>query len=706
MSPLRHQLQSSFLHVERARPALGSGLRAALAVGVPTAAAAAWHLPAATWVGLAGLFVALADRGGPYRDRARAMGAMTLLGAVAGLISAAHLPGWAAVVFTLVCVTACGFARSYGDTPGFIGVVLANYAVVSLFLPAHDLHEALTRSALFMVGGAWAMLLALLLWPLRLYRPARFAVAACYDVLADRADEVGRWPLEGPAPTELAVPAVPWEPRIRQSLETAGSVLAVTRRGRMGESGRGEHLLVLLEGADALVPVLIALTETLEFAPREPRYLALRAEVQRALAELATDLRSVSLALETGGEVRPRKAGGPERVRQALAVLEAAGPLSEPARAAYAHAHALLRRLYEYSLALLDVAAALEAGKPMPAELPMAPRPAEATSRSLLEPLRENLNPRSVIFRHALRLGVSAAVATALVTGLGLNHGYWVIITVNVVLQPYTGLTLQRSLQRVAGTILGAALAAGLVVLVKDPIIILVAIMVLFAVAMSIQPISLPAFQVLLTPALVLLAELQSGDWELAGVRIVNTLMGGVLALVGARLLWPSPEHLRFPEQVANALRADRDYLRVVVAGRSDEEPAVREARRRMGIALLNAEASFQRMLIEWRGPARQLEPLMALLTYARRLTSAVTALSTSLRGPNAPDLEPVARYTAAVLEDLASAVEQRRAPSPLPAQSPPLEGDALTRTHGERLVRQLSVLHHAAERLPSSLLA
>ncbi len=670
------------------------------------AAAAALHLPAATWVGLAGLFVTLVDRGGPYRDRALAMGATTLLGAVVGLISATHLPAWAAVALTLCWVTACGFARSYGDTPGFMAVVLANYFVVSLSLPAQDFTGALVRSGLFVVGGAWAMLLALLLWPLRPYRPARLSIARCYDVLSERADEVGRWPLEGPASSAFTVPAVPWEPRIRQALETASSVLASTRRSRVGESGRGEHLIVLREGADALVPLLVALTETLEMAPREPRYLALRAEVQRALSELAADTRSIALALEKGEVVQARQVCGPERVRHALEMLEAEAPLPEPARVAYAHAHALLGRLHEYTQVLLDVAARLEEGTPVPEALPLAPRSEDAPSRSLLEPLRENLDSRSVIFRHALRLGVSAALATALVRGLGLDHGYWVIITVIIVLQPYSGLTLQRSLQRVAGTLLGAALAAGLVVLVRDPVVILVAIMVLFAVAMSVQPISLPAFQVLLTPALVLLAELQTGDWDLAGVRIVNTLLGGALALVGARLLWPSPEHLRFPEEVASALRADRDYLRQVVASRSDAEPAVRDARRRMGLALHSAEASFQRMLSEWRGPAQQLEPVMALLTYARRLTSAVTALSSSRRGPGAPDLEPVARYTARVLDELATAVEQRRVPAPLPPEAPPVDTDALSRTQVERVVRQLSVLHRAAERLPSTLLA
>ncbi|MFP2934453.1 FUSC family protein, partial [Pyxidicoccus sp. 3LG] len=274
----------------------------------------------------------------------------------------------------------------------------------------------------------------------------------------------------------------------------------------------------------------------------------------------------------------------------------------------------------------------------MPTELPVAPEAGTAPRRSLLSPLRDNLGTGSVIFRHALRLGIAAALATALTRGLGLNHGYWVIITVIVVLQPYAGLTLQRGLQRAAGTLLGAALAAGLVVLVKDPGVILLAIVVLFAVAISVQPLSLSAFQVLLTPALVLLAELQTGDWELAGVRLVNTVLGAVLALLCSRLLWPSPESLRFPEQVASTLRAARDYLREVATARSDAEPAVREARRRLGLELLSVEASFQRLLAEWRGPARQLEPVMALLGYTRRFSSAVTALAASRRLEGAPD--------------------------------------------------------------------
>lgn len=703
MSPLRHHLQA-FLRVEPGRPAYGAGVRAALAVGGPMAVAALLHLPAATWVGMAALFVALVDRGGPYWDRALTMGAMTLLGSVVGLAAALHLPAWAAVIATLFWVTACGFARSYGDTPGLMGVVLANYFVVSLALPANDVADALLRSGLFLVGGAWAMFLALMLWPLVPYRPARLAIARCYDALADHAEEVGRWPLEGGASAAAGVlPEAPWQARMRQLIEQARTVLASTRMGRAGESGRGEQLLVLVEGADSMMVTLIALTEMLEVAPAEPRYHALRAEVQRALAELTADLRRVRFALEKGTEVSAQSVWNAERVKRALDALDTAGGVPEPVRAGYQYVHTLLDRLRDYSHATVEVAARLEGRAPVPDALALPARRVEAAPRqALLEPLRENLNVRSVIFRHALRLGVAAALATALVGALGLNHGYWVIITVTVVLQPYAGLTFQRSLQRIAGTLLGAALAAGLVALVRDPAIILLAIGGLFAVAMSIQPLSLSAFQVLLTPALVLLAELQSGDWELAGVRIVNTLLGGLIALTVTRLLWPSPEHLRLPEQVAFALRADREYLMAVAAAHSDSEPAVREARRKIGLALLAAEASFQWLLSEWTGPAKDLEPVMALLVYARRFTSAVTTLAASRADPASPrELSEVVRFAGGVLDELAAAMEQQRRPAPMPATVPAGGADALSRAHVERLVRQLTVLHHAAERVP-----
>ncbi|RYZ37460.1 MAG: FUSC family protein [Myxococcaceae bacterium] len=684
------------------QPAVAAGVRTGLALGVPLLASALLQMPQASWAGMAGLFVALVDKGGPYRTRARAMGAMTVLGALVGFIIALPSPFWVDVALTFFWVTACGFARSYGDTPGILGMLLANLFVVSLALPAHSPKAVLMQAAFFVAGGLWSMFLALVLWPLRPYRPARLAIATCYEELASVSDAVAGWPLEGPSRVGTWE-AVQRAARMRQSLETARATLGATRQGRQEESGRGEHLLVLLEDADAMSLLLTAMAEALDEAPREGACREARTEAQRTLRSLAVDLRGVVGALARGTVPVPTSWDAEAVTRG----VQAEGGLTEPARSQYAHVAGLLGRLREHSAVAVDVASRLESGEPLPERdtKPFSMDPGQ--ERGWWAVLRDHLTPESVVFRHALRLGLTATVATALAEGLGFNHWYWVTITVIVVLQPYAGLTMEKGLQRVAGTLVGSVLAMGLVHVLPARWMMLAAIVLLICVSVSVRPLNFTVFQVLLAPALVLLAELQTGDWQLAGVRILNTLLGGALALVGMRLLWPSPEHARFPEEVASVLRADRDYLREVARTPVPSEPDLREARRKVGVALLSAEASFQRLLSEWKGPAKELEPGMALITFARRFTAAVTALAASRAWHTTSDLGPVVRYASDALDELSAALVARRVPGGLQREAPCVEGaDALARTQVSRLVRQLGVLHHAVERMPPALRA
>jgi uncharacterized membrane protein YccC len=218
-------------------------------------------------------------------------------------------------------------------------------------------------------------------------------------------------------------------------------------------------------------------------------------------------------------------------------------------------------------------------------------------------------------------------------------------------------------------------------------------------------------YSIFLTPTFVLLAELSAGDWHLAGLRVVNTLIGGALGLLGAWLLWPSPERNRLPELMAAALLACRDHLRLVADSWeiTDEASAfaLGEARRRVGLALINLSGSFDRLLLESAQGSAALEPLMTALTYIRRLIASATALAAARYAPNAGSAAPlVTRFSAragAVLDDLAVAFVERRPPNPLP---PGISGENLDvrlvpvlRAQLDRVARQLEVLHGAVAR-------
>jgi uncharacterized membrane protein YccC len=227
-------------------------------------------------------------------------------------------------------------------------------------------------------------------------------------------------------------------------------------------------------------------------------------------------------------------------------------------------------------------------------------------------------------------------------------------------------------------------------------------------VSVALLPLNYAAFSVFLTPTFVLLAEASAGDWHLAGLRIANTLIGGALALAGSRLLWPSPEAERLPIHLADMVRAMGRYFDEAITRFGDRSEAagraLRADRRAAGLAILNADESFQRLLGEHRGPAEALAPAMTLLTYARRFTASIAALTLSrhlVEGVRPDELAPFAASVRPVLADLASAMAEGREPAPLeeiptpdgPNVSPLLQGRAA------RLSRQLKTLHDAAAR-------
>ena len=464
------------------------------------------------------------------------------------------------------------------------------------------------------------MLLSLVLWPLRPYRPVRLAVGGAYRAVAGYADELSAW---------LRTEDAPGPTGVRRALETARAALATVRRGRPGESGRGERLLVLGETADQLFGHLFGLSELVEGTSPSPEHARGRAALADSLPAIAASLRAIADEIENeedAGKVEIEWRG--DRLR---AMLPSAERASGEDRARYEHAAELFDRMAQYARVAAAVAASLNDGRPVP-ELADGRQPEDAEPTvPVMAPLRAALTWDSMILRFAVRVGLVTALAVALTAALDLRRGYWVTITAVLILQPYVGATSTRALQRVLGTIVGGMLTAALAAAFHDPVAILVMVFVFSGVSVALLPLNYAAFSLFLTPTFVLLAEASAGDWHLAGLRIANTILGGGLALAGSRLLWPTPEAERTPAYLAAALRAVRAYLDEVAARFEDRSEAasraIRARRRMVGLAILNADESLQRSLGEHRGPPEALAPLMTLTTYIRRLTASVAGL-------------------------------------------------------------------------------
>jgi uncharacterized membrane protein YccC len=382
----------------------------------------------------------------------------------------------------------------------------------------------------------------------------------------------------------------------------------------------------------------------------------------------------------------------------------------------YEQAAVILDRAAQFASSASVTLDVLNGGKAEPSDLERA-RPIRATAAEDIpeeharwDTIRALLSPGSLILRFALRVAVVTTIAVALTQVLELKRGYWLTITAIVILQPYTGVTLTRAVQRVLGTVLGALLAAGLGAYFHDPRAILVLATIFVACCVALLPMNYAAFSVFLTPTFVLLAEASAGDWSLTGTRVLNTLLGGALALVGARLLWPSPERERFPAYGAAAMRANAAYLDVVVERFDDRSSAasdaMRAARRAVGLATVNAEESLQRAITEAHGDERSLAPALTCLAYSRRFTASVAALGIArhaVDGTTREALVPARNLLAPILDDLASSLENARLPLALPKVDASLTQAPMSlvvKARVDRLARQVKTLHDAVARM------
>ena len=645
------------LALDAARPQWGAGLRAATAMMVPLALGWVTHRPELIWAALGGWLGMLADPGGPYPVRARAMATFTLAGTAATFTgSLAGQSPWVAIPALFVFALVCSLVRVRGDTAAIIGVLALTMFCITEGTPAR-LGESLVRAETFAAGSLFALLLSVAVWPFRPYHPVRQAVAGSWLAIGDLAVAVARLAAspENPAAWDALVPL---RRRARESLEEARLALGVARAGRQGETKRGLQLLVLYEVAELLLGDLAAILEALRsraehsqpLPPSAPELLAELGRVHHAIAQAVVER-------------------GPAPESLAVAALAATDELGT-----------LFARVVAETRHGLESVQALQRGGEGPR------RPGALAPPDEWPSLRDALAPGSLELQHALRVAIVTTVAALLAAALRMERSYWVTVTVIIVLQPHSVTTVRRALQRVAGTVIGGIIATLIARTVRQPLL-LGSLLFLFASAgVAVRRINYAVFAALVTPVFVILAEMNAGGMHLTRVRILDTILGGALALAGALLLWPARDLQRIPALIAAVLRADRSYLQAVLRG--DGPGATVAARRQVGLATANAEAALQRLLGE-APPADRVEPLMALVAYARRLSASITAL-----GASPPHPTQGARLDEA-LGALANAAQASAPPPPLP----PLEDEAMPEP-AQRLARQLRIVHSALARL------
>lgn len=578
------------LSVSPTMPDVGAVARSLLAVLLVAGVALHWSgtTAAIAAAGAAAIAGAVALQDSP-RGQLRLVVCVSIAMGFAALFAAAAEP-YAALFAVLVAAWGFGSGMTWAISAN-AGLVAGAAMALLVITPPAPWPEAVAAAGLALVGGlGQAALMAV--WPRRRRRTQRAALARAYrslaaDARALAADPTGSvdtqplmWLKEAFTLTDAQAARRPLAYRTWYGLPDRIAVTVTAIAGKV--AGSSQCAQALEAAADVLVAVAA------------PNPLARRSAGQ------ALGAFDAIAATVTGPEAAP------------------------------------VQRLSEH----LHEAVALRYGEvTAPSDLPELRRPGlPGEARDMLGLIRAHLNWESAVLRHALRLSLAAAVGALIARFADLGHGYWIPLTVVMVLRPETAHTYTRCIGRIAGNAIGIVIAGVVIVTLHPTGLLAAAFAAMFlAVTYAVSGFGYMALSASLAAAIVMLIDIAgSADVSTVSDRLLATLIGGALA-VFAHVLLPDHADIRLRQRAGELLKTEIDYAATVIRAYAHEIEKPAEALSAAWERAYRARAAFEAAAGAHAGndPAFR-RWLRAYRTALNVVTASCSALETSIP-PRAP---------------------------------------------------------------------
>jgi uncharacterized membrane protein YccC len=550
---------------------LSAALKAGLICAAPALLAATLHAPSLCWAAIAAFWTCLADD--PSESIRTRTGAGLWFGAIGALASACATTvadvGWLAVALTGVAVYIGGLARLGGAVMGTRGLLLATACAVSAAFPAHPWPAPAQYAASFAGGSVWAVVCLVGFWReshAARARRAAFAYLYAASSFVRALVPVAQDPRRASGPNRAA---------LRTRLD------ATTRTARAEPIGVGTATMAWQLGGERSIALLAGLESLLCNRPADGTTAA------TLLVPLLHRLVALIDAHADAVLERPGCDAALARLRNRLAADMRGATLRADGSALDDHARAWLQSCMTLVTAFTDLGD-IRAGdrNPAPAAARERPRPFQGIGFAIGAALTE-IRASGRIARYALRLAVAAMLSAVLARALGVQQGYWIVLTTLFVVQPTVPHTVRISGLRVFGTILGAIVASGVALASHNMALLALAIVPLATGTFSARPVSYVSYILFLTPHFILVAYLGApvaSPWLLAGIRVANSVAGALVALGVSVLAWPEWERGKLDAVSNRAIAAVAEYIELVrafVSKRGVEADDLIAARRR-----------------------------------------------------------------------------------------------------------------------------
>lgn len=246
--------------------------------------------------------------------------------------------------------------------------------------------------------------------------------------------------------------------------------------------------------------------------------------------------------------------------------------------------------------------------------------------------LKSSLTTESVIFRHSIRLTIAFLLSYFIGNAINPDYANWTIVTILVILRPNYGLTKNRAIGRMTGTILGMIFTLIMVYFFSNYLIYGITAAISLWLGFSLINKNFKIGSAGITVSILLLYVMNENDSiETILNRGLFTFIGVLISLFAMYFIWPVWEKESIKESIKKGIIANLEYLKSVntlYRTKTLSDITYRLIRKDAFIKNGNLNGAFQRLQEEPESKKNQVNTIYALVLLSNSFLSAIAAYS------------------------------------------------------------------------------
>ena len=613
------------------------------------------------------------DVSGSIRHKITGILLATLLAMIVSFIGAfLHISLWLLIpvlgilMFGISYISIYGFRASLISFSGLFALVLSFSNVAAEM-------ETYKSVLLIGVGGIWYALLAITWHYIFPKGPTEFYLSKTLKLTAGYLRIRGQLVAEKNNRSELLKKLLTVQIELTETHETLRDILISSRTGSGKSDYEGKRVLIFAQLIDMLELAManpVDYSKTDKLFEKKPGKLA---DFQKLLFAMSDQLIAVSDNLST-----PKKLQRSQEIDRCLkSIHDGIEELNSDTADKFNENWLMLRNLLKYQNKQANKIEKIEWLLKNPARQEISSINRKDSRKFLtkqnydLETLVENFTLRSPIFKHSLRLGVVTMIGFGAGILFSVQNPYWILLTLIVIMRPTFGLTKTRSRQRTIGTLIGAVLAVGIVLITQNTTIYAILAIVSLVIAFSMIQRNFKAAATFVTLFVVFIyALLQPDIFSVIQYRVLDTIIGAGLATLGNLLLWPAWEVQGIQNTLLETIKAHRVYLEEIIGyynKKGQVSAHYKVARKKSFLAMSDLSSAFQRMTQEPKSQQKSLDKVYEIAVLNHTFLSSLASLSTYiLNHPTTPASDNFNKVATRIIDNLqtAEAILEKQIPA------------------------------------------